>query len=477
MDMPDDAELLSRFAKESDETAFRELVARHLSLVYSVALRQLNGDAYLAEDVAQSVFTDLARKARTLPRKAVLTGWLYEAARYAAAKVVRGEQRRRAREKEALAMQDPTPDSTPEWERLRPVLDAVMGELSATDRNAVLMRFFERRDFRAVGSALGVSEDAAQKRVARALEKLRTKLARHGVTLSASALTVAISGGAVHAVPASLALTVATASLAGISAAAPAGLVVHFLETMAMTKFKIIAAAVIAASVGTPLVLQHRANLTLSAENVVLRQQTSGLAELEQLRAENQRLTKVRVDAEELERARLERPELLRLRGEVGLLRRRLQDLQQPNAQNRAGLAPATRNAVGAEKPGEHELIEPGFYDAKQWKDQGLSSPQNSSLTFLWSLRGGHAQEYSDSLGKTTVQQLPLEWANALGRIKGSQLSETLTSAEGQPMVGLLHELDDGTSANTWLGLGETNGKWIIRSMIGYPITVFQIEK
>ena len=477
MDMTEDAELLSRFAKESDEAAFRELVARHLNLVYSVALRQLNGDAHLAQDVAQGVFTDLARKARALARHVVLAGWLYEAARYSAAKVVRGEQRRRAREEEAMAMQDPTPEATPEWERLRPVLDTAMGELNTTERNAVLLRFFERQDYRAVGAALGVSEDAAQKRVSRALEKLRTTLARNGVTLSASALTAAIMGEAVQAVPAGLVVSVATASLAGASAAAATGFAVHVLEIIAMTKIKIIAAAVIAASIGTPLVLQQRAKESLRTENAALRQQASGLAELDQLRAENQRLAKVRVDAEELDRARLERPELMRLRGEVGLLRRRLQDLQLPNAAKRAASAPADRDAAGAGKPGEHARLEPGFYEAEQWSDQGLGSPQNSTLTFLWSLRTGHAQEYAESLGKTTDEPLPIEWANALGRIKGSQLSETLTSAEGQPMVGLLHELDDGTSANTWLGLGETNGKWIIKSVIGFPIKVFKIEK
>src|SRR2546423_15578100 len=112
--MTDDEKLLGRFAKDRDEEAFRELVSRHFGLVYSVALRQLNGDTHLAQDVAQPVFTDLARKAASLPSNTVLSGWLYQAARFAAAKTVRAERRRRVREQEAFAMQDNTIESSPD---------------------------------------------------------------------------------------------------------------------------------------------------------------------------------------------------------------------------------------------------------------------------------------------------------------------------------------------------------------------------
>jgi RNA polymerase sigma factor (sigma-70 family) len=202
MEMTEDAEWLSRFATTGDEAAFRELVARHFDLVYSVALRQLNGDTHLARDVAQTVFTDLARKADSLPRNTVLSGWLYQAARFAAAKTSRAERRRRAREQEAFAMQDNTTESTPDWDQLRPVLDSAMGQLSSKDRNAVLLRYFKGEDFRSVGATLGLSADAAQKRVTRALNSLRTILIRRGITVSASALALLLTTSTVQSAPA-----------------------------------------------------------------------------------------------------------------------------------------------------------------------------------------------------------------------------------------------------------------------------------
>src|SRR5439155_1150122 len=116
--MNDDAELLRRYAEDASESAFGELVARHIDLVYSAALRVVGGDTHLAQDVAQTVFADLARKARALSRHEVLTGWLYQATRFAAAKAVRTERRRSSREKEAVAMQELSSDAN--WERLRP---------------------------------------------------------------------------------------------------------------------------------------------------------------------------------------------------------------------------------------------------------------------------------------------------------------------------------------------------------------------
>src|SRR3954465_712835 len=119
--MSDDGELLERFVNTGDQAAFGELVARHINLVYSTALRRLGGDFHLAEDVTQMVFSKLAWRARAMPRSIVLAGWLHETTRFAAAKIIRTDRRRQAREQEALKMQETTSETAPDWERLCPI--------------------------------------------------------------------------------------------------------------------------------------------------------------------------------------------------------------------------------------------------------------------------------------------------------------------------------------------------------------------
>jgi RNA polymerase sigma factor (sigma-70 family) len=261
--MNDDAQLLRRYAEAGSESAFSELVSQHIDLVYSAALRQVGGDAHLAQDVAQTVFADLARKARTVSCHGVLTGWLFQATRYAAAKVVRTERRRATREKEAVAMQELSSEAN--WDDLSPLLDEAMSRLGAQDRDAVLLRYFERKELRAVGDALGTSEAAARKRVSRALERLRRYLTARGVSLSAATLATALTGSAVQAAPAALAGTISTAVIAG-AAAAVAGSTFNLLNLMSMTKLKagLLSAAVVVGA-GTPIVVQQQSLSRLRA--------------------------------------------------------------------------------------------------------------------------------------------------------------------------------------------------------------------
>src|SRR6478752_1436944 len=138
--MKDDATLLADYARQRDEAAFAELVRRHLNFVYAAALRQVNGDAHLAQDATQLVFTDLARKAGSLAGHQLLAGWLFNSARYAAANLVRGARRRQARELAAQLMQTidaPGPDDGLHWERVRPGLDEALAELNDRDREAI----------------------------------------------------------------------------------------------------------------------------------------------------------------------------------------------------------------------------------------------------------------------------------------------------------------------------------------------------
>src|SRR2546429_7102902 len=167
-----DWELLQSYARRGSETAFRTLVERYLNLVHSVAARQVQ-DAQLVEEVSQAVFILLARKAGSMKEGTLLGGWLFRTTRFVAARARRAEQRRQRREREAYEMQTLTaPDQT--WRRIAPVLDEALEQLGRTDRHLLLLRFYEEKNHKEAGAAVGLNEEAARKRGARALEKLRS---------------------------------------------------------------------------------------------------------------------------------------------------------------------------------------------------------------------------------------------------------------------------------------------------------------
>jgi RNA polymerase sigma factor (sigma-70 family) len=214
--MNGDAELLRRYAHDQSHEAFAELVRLHLNLVYFAALRQMNGDTHRAREVTQAVFTDLARKAASLTTRPTIAGWLHTSTRFAATKLRRAEAAREKNEREAglmRALLDET-ESAAHWEQLRPMIDAVVAELRETDREAVLLRFFEGRPFAEVGAVLGVSEDAARMRVDRALDRLRALLQNRGVTSSTVALSTVLFTQSSSAAPAELVSAVTAATLA-----------------------------------------------------------------------------------------------------------------------------------------------------------------------------------------------------------------------------------------------------------------------
>ncbi len=201
MDM-DDEQLLRAYVAERSEDAFRELVRRHIAVVYGVARRQPGIDAHLADDVAQRVFIALAAKAAGVRGPATLVGWLYLAARHEAQRVVRDEARRRQRETKAATMNETQTGETSAgtaWEELQPVLDAAMAQLGERDRAAVLLRFFSGHSYAEVGRQFAIGEEAARKRVDRALERLRGLLGERGVASTSAALGSAL---AAHAAPA-----------------------------------------------------------------------------------------------------------------------------------------------------------------------------------------------------------------------------------------------------------------------------------
>ncbi|HTB64158.1 MAG TPA: sigma-70 family RNA polymerase sigma factor, partial [Opitutales bacterium] len=332
-----DAQLLSAFAGGRDEAAFREIVTRYTDLVYSAALRQVESSA-AAADIAQGVFTDLARKAGTLTRRGSaalppsLVGWLHRATRYTALNHLRDTRRRLTNERQAMEQLLTNSESATGWEQIRPALDEALDSLNDEDREALLLRYFKNQDFRAVGLALGVSDDAAQKRVSRAVERLREFFSKRNVTIGASGLAVLISANAIQAAPVGLAITISAAALAG-TAVATSTTAIAVTKTIAMTTLqKTIVTATVAILAGTGVYQAHQA-AQLRESNTTLQQQHESLVEqIRQMQRErddqSSQLTQL-LAAQAPGRTASNQLEVLRLRGELARLQARAGDARE----------------------------------------------------------------------------------------------------------------------------------------------------
>ena len=372
--MDESQQHLREYAESGSEDAFRRLVELHLGLVRSTALRSLAGDAALAADCAQLVFADLARRAKRIPRNAVLAGWLYRHTWFTASKLARGESRRRQREREAATM-NPGPQEIYIWSQLQENLDEALSSLTSGDRDAVLLRFFQQQDLRSVASALEVSESAAQKRVERAIEKLRIFFKQRGVTVSAGALGTALAVHTVMTPSASMAAAIAAGALSQV--ASGVGLISSVLF---MSKLKVLTVgAVVITGVATPLYWQYQTISRLAAENLKLRTQASPQPVPPPL------------IVTDLERTDADRRELIRLRGELALLRRE---------QAKAQAAVATEKApIGVDPQSPQELSEPrGFVSSASWTDAGFSSPGAAVQTAHWAVRNANAERFKQSM-------------------------------------------------------------------------------
>lgn len=246
MQPTDDGALLRQFAENNSDEAFAALVTRHINLVYSVALRRA-GNPHAAEEITQAVFIILAKKAAQLRHDRALGSWLFRTTRLTANNFIRSEARRHRREEEAY-MQSvveggsgaPPPQAPEIWPEIAPLLDDAVANLRERDRRAILLRFYEGRNLREVGAVLGASEDAAEKRVNRALEKLRKFFTKRGVTLSSVAIAGTISAHSVQAAPVALAKSVTVTAIAkgSIAAATTLTLVKGTMKTMTWLKIK-----------------------------------------------------------------------------------------------------------------------------------------------------------------------------------------------------------------------------------------------
>src|SRR5437867_9546035 len=254
-----DLDLLKEYAGLNSEEAFDTLVKRHLNLVYSAALRQVRSPQ-LAEEISQSVFSDLAQNAHKLRSGTILTAWLYQVTRRTAIDVVRREARRQLREQIATEMNAMNATAA-DWTHIGPLLDEAMHVLDETDRSAVLLRYFENKSLREVGRTFGTSEDAAQKRVSRAVERLREFFVKRGITVGASGLAVVISANAVQAAPAGLAVTISTAAgltALGLSASTGAGATAGFFGALVQASRTNLVSGLAAAIVGLSIFMLFR---------------------------------------------------------------------------------------------------------------------------------------------------------------------------------------------------------------------------
>ena len=317
-----DGDLLRQFVETRSNEAFAGLVARHVNLVYSVALRQVR-DAHQAQEITQAVFIVLARKAAQLRHDRALPGWLFQTTRLTANNFLRSEFRRQRREQEAYMQSTLNQPEENVWRQIAPGLDLAVEKLGETDRRAIVLRFYEGLDLQTVGAALGVSEAAAERRVSRALDKLRKVFGKTGPALSAGAVAADVSANAVQAAPAGLAAQISTAALSG--AAVTSATIMAATKTIAMTTFQktaVTAALVVTVSAG---VFEAHQATQLQGQNQSLQQQQSSLkAQVQQLSQSladtSNELANSLAENEQL-KSDSNQHELLKLRGEVTQLK------------------------------------------------------------------------------------------------------------------------------------------------------------
>jgi RNA polymerase sigma factor (sigma-70 family) len=266
--MVPDQELLSRYCKDRDEAAFAELVRRHLPVVYSAAVRQLPGAPHLAEDAAQMAFVLLARKASSIAPNVIVAGWLHRSTRFAVKQILRAERRRVAREQASFVMNEISRETEATSAQVDPLLDEALDSLNTPDRDVLVLRYFEHKSFAEISSIKGLSEDAARKRINRAVDKLRRFFSRRGIATTASLLNVSLAASTMAAPPAGLGAVI-TKAACGAAAIAPIPFWIN--QTVNLMKAKTVAGCAIAAVAVTSLFLQHRQVERLKTELQSLR--------------------------------------------------------------------------------------------------------------------------------------------------------------------------------------------------------------
>ena len=376
--MTDDLTLLREYARHQSETAFATLVTRYVNLVYSVALRQV-GDPHLAEEITQAVFVILARKTDSLDEKTILAGWLCRTARYAGANALTIQRRRQRREQEAHMQNiltggsadpsQPLPEQT--WNQIAPLLDGAMETLGRKDHDALVLRFFENKNFAEVGAALGTGADTARMRVNRALEKLRKFFTKRGVSSTTAILAGAISANSVQATPAGLAATISAAAFAG-TAATTSTLIAAATKTIAMTSLqKIAVTAALTVTIGAGIYQAKQAHDARNAASKLQAEQKPLAMEIARLQAEDNKLSELLADAKDQKQlTQAQFNELLKLRGQLGVKQANAEVVNDPAFQQaQIWLAKEKKIREQFELHQEQKIPEMQFLKEEDWLD------------------------------------------------------------------------------------------------------------
>jgi RNA polymerase sigma factor (sigma-70 family) len=478
--MQSDAQLLREYADRGSDWAFTELVRRHTDLVYSAAIRQA-GSPDLAQDAAQRVFISLACKASSLVARmeghASLAGWLYQSTRFETMNLMRGERRRVERETQSARESEAAGSDAPEWDRVSRVLDGAMAELNDSDRNILLMRFFKNLSYEAVGATLGLGANSAQQRVIRALERLRKTLVRHGVTTTSGALSIALQVEGIQAAPVGLSGILSASALLA-KAALPTAAAGLATQTLAMTTVqKTIAVAVFAIAAATS-VYEARQARNWRHQVGMLQQELMPLAgEIEQLRQERDAAKReMALAAAGQTNATDTQSEILRLRGEVGRLRNRTQEL------GKLLQARATSVGAGSSSPNPPgDPTGPTILSRESWTFAGLGTPEDALKSYMWAKSHGEV----DLAFATATPELKEKITSQYFKDKSTEEISALLieSSKNQTAVHILNKLEaaedqlvfqvhiDGTPDKSYslLTMKKLDGEWRVSAVEERP--------
>jgi RNA polymerase sigma factor (sigma-70 family) len=455
----DDMALLKEYAEDHSEPAFAALVSRHVNLVYSVALRHV-GNPHMAEEITQNVFIILAQKAKSLDPKTILSGWLCRTARYVSANALQVQCRRQRHEQEAQMGSTLEESESDLWNQISPLLDDALDCLGEKEYHAIVLRFFEGKEFKQVGAAMATTEDAARMRVNRGLEKLRTFFHKRGVALPGGALATALAANCVQTAPAGLAAVITTAACQAATTATATVAVASKAITMT-TLQKTIVGGLLAITLGTGI-YEARIISQLRERNRRLEQQPAPLPASISIpgHSETRRGTTLadQRDDGEVQRVQKEHLELLSLRGKVRQLSEEIRQLkvtgQQDDSASSRMSEPSdgdsilfTASVTNRVSPGQ-TLVVGG------WSMDGMRG--YLLLTPIIRTRDGASDApplaiQSQVIGAPETFWSQIGWREAKSSTRGSAIAGVLTSAQLNLLLTALQGTEGSELSNTSL--------------------------